>query len=167
MLYNRRPTQRELSDSRQDAIGRLTSDLSLVSNWGRAYLVLFNVSKTQFVQLSTRHKLPDNYLLFFNDTQLPLSSTLNTLSLSFTINLNRQFHISTLAKSASKKLGVLWRMSIVLSLPVACSVQGPYRPCMEYDYHVWGDSTHTALLNRVESKAFRLINSPLTDRLDF
>ena len=39
--------------------------------------------------------------------------------------------------------------------------------------HVWsmgaclGGSTHTALLNRVESKAYRLINSPaLTDCLD-
>ena len=39
-------------------------------------------------------------------------------------------------------------------------------PCMEYNSHVWGSSPHTALLNRVESKAIRLINSPsLTDSL--
>ena len=31
MSYNRCPTQQKLSDSRRDAIGRLTSDLSLVS----------------------------------------------------------------------------------------------------------------------------------------
>ena len=38
---------------------------------------------------------------------------------------------------------------------------------MEYGSHVYGCSTHTALLNWVESKAFRLINSPpLTDCLD-
>ena len=37
---------------------------------------------------------------------------------------------------------------------------------MEYASHVWGGSTHIALLNRVEAKAFRLINSsPLTDCL--
>merc|ERR1712035_105505 len=37
---------------------------------------------------------------------------------------------------------------------------------MEYASHIWGGSTHTSLLNRVESKAFRLINSPpLTDCL--
>ncbi|MPC53713.1 hypothetical protein E2C01_047611 [Portunus trituberculatus] len=36
---------------------------------------------------------------------------------------------------------------------------------MEYSSHVW-DSTHTVLLERVESKAFCLINSPpLTDCL--
>ena len=91
----------------RDAIGRLSSDLSVVFDRGRANLVLFNASKTQFLQLSTRYKLPDIHPLFFNDTQLPLSSTLNTLGLSITKNLNWQFHISTFAKSASKKLGVL------------------------------------------------------------
>ena len=45
---------------------------------------------------------------------------------------------------------------------------GLIRPCMEYGSHVWGGSTLTILLNRVESKAFRLINSPpLTDCLYF
>ena len=39
--YNRHPTKQELID----AIGRLTSDLSLVSDCGRENLVLFNVSK--------------------------------------------------------------------------------------------------------------------------
>ena len=57
--------------------------------------------------------------------------------------------------------------SIFLFLPAACSVQDLIRPYMEYGAHVWGGSTHTALLNRVEYKAFRLINSPpLTDCLD-
>ncbi len=42
--------------------------------------------------------------------------------------------------------------------------KGLILPCIEYASQLWGGSTHTALLNRVESKAFRLINSPpLTD----
>ena len=45
--------------------------------------------------------------------------------------------------------------------------RGLIHPCIEYGSHVWVSSTHTALLNRVESTAFRLINSPpLTDCLD-
>lgn len=32
-------------------------------------------------------------------------------------------------------------------------------PCTEYCFHVWGSSTFITLLNRVESKAFRSINS--------
>ncbi len=35
-----------------------------------------------------------------------------------------------------------------------------YSPCIKYACHVWGGSTHTALVDRVESKAFRLIRSP-------
>ena len=76
LLYNRHPTQEKLNDSRRDAIGRLISDLSLVSDWGKTNLVFLNASKTQFLELSTRHNLLDNHPLFFNDIQL-LSSTLN------------------------------------------------------------------------------------------
>ncbi|KAL7647849.1 UNVERIFIED_CONTAM: hypothetical protein RMT77_001458 [Armadillidium vulgare] len=44
--------------------------------------------------------------------------------------------------------------------------RGVVRPCMEYASHIWGGSTHTALLEKVESRAFRLINSPaLTNSL--
>ena len=51
------------------------------------------------------------------------------------------------------------------------NICGPYRglmrPCMEYGSYVWGGSTHTALLNKGESKFFRFIYSaPLTDCLD-
>ena len=37
---------------------------------------------------------------------------------------------------------------------------------MEYASHIWGGSSHTVRLEKVESRAFRLINSlPLTDSL--
>ena len=66
--YNRRPTPQKWSDSMRDAIGRLPSDFSLVSDWDRAKLALFNASKTQFLQLFIRHNLPDNYPLFLNSS---------------------------------------------------------------------------------------------------
>ena len=165
--FPRRPTQQELNTSRLDATERLTSDLSVISDWGRANLVLFNASKTQFLHLSTRHNLPDNYPLFFNNTQLTPSSTLDILGLSFTKSLNWKSHISSLAKTASMKLGVLWRLRPFFSPSQLLTLyRGLIRPCMEYASHIWGGSTHTALLNRVESKAFRLISSPpLTDCL--
>ncbi len=40
--------------------------------------------------------------------------------------------------------------------------KGLARPCMEYASHVWGGGISTALLDRMGSKAFRLIGSPLT-----
>merc|ERR1711980_82167 len=48
MSFPRRPTQQELHTSRQDAAERLTSDLSVISDWGKANLVLFNASKLNF-----------------------------------------------------------------------------------------------------------------------
>ena len=106
--------------------------------------------------------LPNNYPLFFSDTQLS-PSTLTILSLSCTYNLNWKRHISSLAKTASMKLGVLSRLHQFFSLPQLLTLyRGLLNPCM----HVWGGSTHTALLNSMESKAFHLINSsPLTDCL--
>ena len=82
--------------------------------------MLFNASKTQFLHLSTRQNLPDNYPFYFDDTHLSLSSTLNILGLSFTKTLNWESHISSLIESASKKLGVLCPQ-VFLLLPVADS----------------------------------------------
>ncbi len=39
----------------------LTSDLSIISDWGRRNLVSFIASKTHFLHLSTRHNPPDVY----------------------------------------------------------------------------------------------------------
>ncbi len=45
--FDRRPTLQDLQDSRLEAAERLTSDLALISDWGRRNLVSFNASKTQ------------------------------------------------------------------------------------------------------------------------
>src|SRR6201990_960562 len=73
----------------------------------------------------------------------------------------------SLCKQASKRLGVLRRLHNYFTPPQLLALyRGVVRPCMEYASHIWGGSTHTALLNKVESRAFRLINSPaLTNSL--
>ncbi len=50
--FNQRPTLQELNHSR-----RSTSDLTIISDWGRRNLVSFNASKTHFLYLSTRQSL--------------------------------------------------------------------------------------------------------------
>ncbi len=75
--------------------------------------------------------------------------------------LNWNFHISSLAKSASSRLGVLYRLQPFFSPHQLLTIyRGLFRSCIEYASHVWGGLTHTALLDSVESKAFRLIRSP-------
>ena len=93
-----------------------------------------------------QHNLPNNYPLFFNDTHLSPSSTLNILSLSFTYNLNWKHHISSLAKTVSMKLCVLSHLRQFYSPPHLLTLyRGLIHLCMEYASHVWGGSTHTAL----------------------
>ncbi len=131
----------------------------IISSWGRRNLVSFNASKTQFLHLSTRCNLPNNYPLFFDNTQLSPSSTISILVHSFTHNLNWKLHISSLTKSASSKFGVLYRLSQFFSPSQLLSIyKGLVRPRMEYASPVWGGFTHTSFLDRVQSKALRLIS---------
>ncbi len=135
-----------------DATKRLTSDLSIISEWGKRNLVSFSASKTHFLHLSTQHPLPDIYSLFFENTCLPPSPTINILDLSLTSKLNWKFHIFSVTKSSSSRLGVLWHLRQFFpphQLLYIC--KGLARPCMEYASHMWGGSSHCNLLNRVES----------------
>ncbi len=94
------------------------------------------------------------------------SPILNSLGLSITQNLNWKFHISSLANAASSRFGVLYRFQQFFSHQLLTIYKGLVCPCMEYACPMWGGSTHTALLDRVESEAFRIIRSPpLTNSL--
>ncbi len=58
--FQRRSTQQEVHYSRLEAARRLTSDLVIISEWGKRNLVSLNASKTHFLHLSTssRHLSP-------------------------------------------------------------------------------------------------------------
>src|ERR1700755_1751860 len=99
--------QHQLTDARRVALVQMTSDLSRISNWGREDMVVFNALKTQFLHFSTRHNLPHNYDIFFENNQLKPSSVLNILGVSFSRDLSWKDHITSLSKQASKKFGVL------------------------------------------------------------
>ncbi len=55
--FTRRPSLQELNTSRRGDTERITSDLSVISDWGRANFVKLNTSKTQFLHILTRHSL--------------------------------------------------------------------------------------------------------------
>ncbi|KAL7645480.1 UNVERIFIED_CONTAM: hypothetical protein RMT77_003866 [Armadillidium vulgare] len=108
--------------------------------------MVFNASKTQFLHLSTRHNLPPNYI-FFENTQLKPSSLLNILGVSFSRDVSWKDHITSLSKQASKKLDVLRRLQNFFTPPqLLVLYRDVVSPCMEYSSHIWGGSTHTALL---------------------
>ena len=89
------------------------------------------------------------------------------LGLSVSSDLRWKEHITSLAKAASKKLGVLFRFRNHFSSSQLKKLYvGTIRPCVEYCSHIWGEYAGTELLDKVQAKAIRLIASPaLTDTL--
>ena len=83
------------------------------------------------------------------------------LGVTISSDLSWKPHIQEIAKSASNKLGILFRCRPFFTCEQLLRIyKGLIRPCLEYCSHVWGGSSSTYILDRVESKAFRLINSP-------
>ena len=76
--------------------------------------------------------------------------------------------MSKLLSQPKKKLGVLFRCKQYFnSAQLFKLYTGFIRPCLEYCSHIWGSSPYTSLLDRIESKAIRLIGDPsLTSTLD-
>ena len=78
-------------------------------------------------------------------------------------------HINSIAKHASQKLGFLSRARGYFSpFQLLTIYKSQIRPSLEYCSHVWGGAPKSSLhlLDRVQSKAIRLINNPdLTNSL--
>ena len=165
--FNSPPSAQYRSTSRSDHFVSLNSDLDRISGWGRQNLVKFNSSKTQFLPISLS-TTPSDYNITFENSSLDPLESINILGINVTSNLSWKSHIASIAKSASKKLGILFRCRHYFSSEQLLQLyKGLIRPCMEYCSHVWGNSPCTRLLDRVESKAIRLINSPhLTSNLE-
>ena len=145
----------------------INSDLQSISEWGTRNLVKFNTSKTQLLTISLSNT-PSNYPIIFEDSEIPSLNSVNILGLQISSSLSWRDHIVQIAKSASKKLGVLFRCKQYFnSAQLLKLYTGFIRPCLEYCSHIWGSSPYTSLLDRIESKAIRLIGDPsLTSTLD-
>lgn len=128
-----------------------------------------SVSSFSFRKRKPFHKLsifqkaiPSSYI----STKFNPSSSLNILDVTFSPNFSWRDHITTLAKTASKKL-VRCPDTLNISPPCSCCL------CTMVTFiTIWsmalmlGGSSFTALLDRAESKAFHFINSsPLTNSL--
>ena len=161
------PSSNARSQSRLAISSNINSDLQSISEWGTRNLVKFNTSKTQLLTISLSNT-PSNYPIIFEDSEIPPLNSVNILGLQISSSLSWRDHIVQIAKSASKKLGVLFRCKQYFnSAQLFKLYTGFIRPCLEYCSHIWGSSPYTSLLDRVESKAIRLISDPsLTSTLD-
>ena len=137
----------QLSDS-------ILADLDGISRWGHGNLVKFNSLKTQLLHISLS-KTPPNFPILFDGSPVSPVSNINILGLNINNKLSWKPHITMVAKAASKKLGILFRLREFFSSEQLLQIyKGLIRPCMEYCSHiVEGGGPAPPLLDRVESKA--------------
>ena len=95
--------------------------------------------------------------------ELGISSSFTQLGLSVSSNLSWKTHIHSIAKHASQKLGFLSRARGFFSPSQLLTIyKSQIPPSLEYCSHVWGGAPRTSLhlLDKVQSKAIRLIDNP-------
>src|SRR6201990_2691117 len=139
----------------------ILANLDWISWWGHSNLVKFKSLKTQLLHISLS-KTPPNFPILFDGSPVSPVNNINILGLNINNKLSWKPHITMVAKAASKKLGILFRLREFFSSEQLLQIyKGLIRPCMEYCSHIWGGSGSSSLLDRVESKAKRLINCPL------
>ena len=145
----------------------INSDLQSISEWGTRNLVKSNTSKTQLFTISLSNT-PSNFPVILEDSEIPPLNSTNILGLQISSSLPWRDHIVQIAKSASRKLRVLFRCKQYFnSAQLFKFYSGFIHPCLEYCSHIWGSSPYTFLHDRVESKAIRLIGDPsLTSTLN-
>jgi hypothetical protein len=106
--FNKAPKKEEVAAARRAMVDTLSSDVSLVMEWGRQNRVDFNVNKTQTCRFS--HKR--------TDLEVGLSSVMDGLRATSSlkmlgINVNDKMlwydHVLGVTKNAAKRLGFLRR----------------------------------------------------------
>ena len=157
-----------ISSYRNISASLLTNDLTNVEKWGNDNLVKLNERKTKQVAISHKHH-QDFPPVVMNDLKLDISSAITQLGLPISSNLIWKPHVNSITKHASQKLGFLSRARGYFSgFQLLTIYNSQIHPSLEYCSHVCGGAPKSSLhlLDRVQSKAIRLINNPnLTNSL--
>lgn len=149
----------ELNVFRKLAQESLSQDLERILKWGDANLVKFNASKTQSCSLSHKPS-PNPHLVRMQNEDLAYLESFSLVGVALDQNLLWRGHINSLAESAAKKLGYLFRARKYFSSANLLSLyKSQVRPTIEYCSHIWGAAAPSNLLvlDAIERRALRLI----------
>ena len=138
------------------------------SNWP-LILLIFQIGTEKTWSFSMPQKLCSSISLLDIIFQTTMTSSSNTLK--------SNLHLFSIFSVFLFLMIFLWKITLLLSLNKHLSgwvfclhsffkppqllalYRGVVRSCMEYASHIWLGSTHAALLEKVESRAFLLINT--------
>jgi len=164
-----RASSARVTELRQSTATSLSSDLSNIIDWGNANLVKFNSSKTQAVIVSRKKDSGDFPDFLMDDSVVNVEHSFTVLGVNITDSLKWCSHVKSIARAASRRLGILFRAKRLFSASQRFVLyKAQVRPLLEYCSHIWSGVGNVGLrlLDRVQSKAIRFIDSTdLTDNL--
>ena len=136
-------------------------------NWGRKWLADFNVEKAQLV-LSDRSNNSGAIDVKMDGSVLEEKLSFKMLELAFSSKLDWDSYITSIAKTASKKIGALVRSMKFLSPVVALYLyKSTIRPYMEYCCHVWAGtpSCYLEFIDKLQKRICRTVGLSLAATL--
>ena len=120
--------------------------------------------------LISKSKNKDLPGILFGSNTLKMCDSLSMLGVSVASDLSWNEHVSSVAKSAARKIGFLFRSKRVFTpLHLLTLYKAQIRSCLEYGSHLWRGASKYSLasVDTIQKRAIRLINdSALTDSLD-
>ena len=144
------------------------SDLRDTLDWGRRWLVDFNAGKTQLVSFD-RSKNTGAIDVKMDGSVLEEKTSFKMLGLNFSSKLDWGSYIVSIAKTASKKIGVLIRSVKFLSPEDALYLyKSTIRLCIEYFCHVWAGAPrcYLELLDKLQKWICRTVGPSLAASLE-
>merc|ERR1712002_391403 len=161
--FSKPPSHPDLLDRREQISISLNADLEAVSLWGANNRTTFNSNKSQYIAFTNRSQITTSSIQFINSV-IPCSSSIDILGVKITKNLSWTEHIQNIYKTASQKLGLLYKTKPYFNDEQLLTIYKSHiRSQMEYCSPVWGGGggVALALLDRLQNRACRLINNPL------
>ena len=143
-----------------DAHAALQGATTAISDWGTAWRVSFEPTKSQAMTITRKTHTPPTPPLRFTGTAVPEEQQLKLLGVTFDSQLSFRSHLRSLAIRANQRLVLLRKAARYLDSPGILTVyKGFVRPVLEYSPLVWMGAAHTnlQLLDRVQHKAMHII----------
>jgi len=147
--------------------GSLELDLARFLEWGSDWRVSFNASKTKLLSIH-RSRNVDFPQILMGRGNLPEAASFRLLGLTFSNDLTWTDYITSVAKSASMKVGSLFRARGFLTHDAILHIyKSVIRPSMEYCSHIWAGSSARALglLDRIQRRIVNLVGPALASQL--
>ncbi|VEN56119.1 unnamed protein product [Callosobruchus maculatus] len=147
---------------RQQHASQINADIKTIVEWGLANKVQFNVQKIQATTLTKKSHdgLPTAEM---EGHPIVESSSVKLLGININNNMSWHDHVVSVAKTASQKLGVLFRCRKLFTPEQLLLIyKAQIRPSLEYCSHVWGCAPKHSLklLDTIQKRAIRLVDTP-------